>query len=101
MNQDEVNEAVERITKEWADKGKIIEGGWRALEYLTLRNVPAAQRPEIRKVFFAGAQHLFASILNILEPGADPTANDLRRMDLIERELRQYVESCKVSITNN
>jgi hypothetical protein len=37
-----------------------------------------------------GAHHLFTSIMTILEPGTEPTAKDLKRMDLIDKELRGF-----------
>jgi hypothetical protein len=52
---------------------------------------PPIQISEMRKAYFFGAQHLFASVLNMLDPGSDPTDKDLRRMDLLEQELKAFV----------
>ena len=48
------------------------------------------QRSEMRKAFFMGAEHLFASIMSILDPGAEPTERDLDRMTLIHKELEAF-----------
>jgi hypothetical protein len=41
--------------------------------------------------FLAGSQHLFSSIVVILDPGDEqPTEADLRKMDLIDKELRAF-----------
>jgi hypothetical protein len=40
--------------------------------------------------FMAGAQHLFSSIMTILDPEAEPTERDLKRMDLIDQELEAF-----------
>jgi len=45
----------------------------------------------MRNAFFAGAQHLFSSIMTILEPDAEPTEKDMQRMDLIDKELRAFI----------
>jgi hypothetical protein len=45
----------------------------------------------MRGAFFAGAQHLFASIMVIMDPGAEPTAADLARMSQIHEELERFV----------
>lgn len=88
-------ELITKITAEWADKGMIIEGGWRALEAMTLQQASPLQKLEMRKAYFAGAQHLFASIIATLDPGSEATEKDLRRMDLIHQELKNYVASLK------
>ena len=38
----------------------------------------------------AGAQHTFASVMTMLEPGDEPTAADLSRMDKIAAELEAF-----------
>jgi len=62
-------EIADALTRECADRGQIIEGGWKAMELLMLKDASDIQRSEMRKAYFFGAQHLFASIMNILEPG--------------------------------
>lgn len=51
----------------------------------------ADQLEEMRNAFFAGAQHLFSSIMTMFEPGDDPTEPDLDRMTLIDKELRAFI----------
>lgn len=83
---------LERFSRELADKGKLIEAGWIGLRLACdLEDAPAIQLQEMRQAFFAGAQHLFSSILTILEPDAEPTDKDLARMDLIDRELKAFI----------
>ena len=85
---------IDRITTEWADKGKIIEGGWVAYVATSgLASAPEIQRNEMRKSYFIGAQHLFASIMTILEPGNEATDMDLRRITLIHNELEAFRRS--------
>lgn len=73
------------------DKGKLIEIGWiSALLYVVPKDAPETQVSEMHKAFFLGAQHLFSSIMSILEPGAEPTEKDLDRMTLIHNELEIF-----------
>lgn len=85
------------LTKRFADEGKLIEAGFAALR---ITSIPAAasetQVREMRMAFMAGAQHLFGSIMSILEPGADPTTGDLRRLDLINAELEAFAREMKL-----
>lgn len=84
---------LERYSRELADKGQIIEAGWIGLRIAALPlDAPAVQLDEMRNAFFAGAQHLFSSIMTILEPGAEPTEKDLERMDLISQELDNFIK---------
>lgn len=83
---------LERLSRELTDQGKLIEAGWIGLRIAAVPlDAPAVQLSEMRMAFFAGAQHLFSSIMTILDPGSEPTDADLKRMDLIDAELRKFI----------
>ncbi len=87
-----VNEAVRQASREWADKGKLIEAGWATLRLMSIpADAPPLQIEEMRNAFFAGAQHLFASIMTVLDPGSEETDGDMRKMDLISKELDDFI----------
>ena len=93
LNKQRVREIADKLSKSLTDEGRIIEGGWVGFCLAVTpkgQTMPQIQHDEMRKAFFAGAQHLFASILNILDPGSEPTDRDLRRMDLIHSELEEF-----------
>lgn len=78
--------------RELADSGKLIEAGWIGMRIACdLIDAPADQLREMRMAFFAGAQHLFGSIMTVLEPGDEPSDTDLRRLDLIDKELKAFI----------
>ena len=83
------------ICRKLVDEGKFIEAGWVALRFTLPADAPPIQLEEMRKAFFAGAQHLFAGIMSILEPGAEATAKDLHRMTVIAQELRHFGDDLK------
>lgn len=84
------------LSRELADRGQIIEGGWRAYELITgIAYMSETQRKECRKAFFAGSHHVFFSVLGMLEEGTDATPNDLSRMDKLDKELRVFMEEMK------
>ncbi len=83
---------VEQVTKKLVDEGKLIEAGWQGLRIMSVPDdAPQVQIDEMRSSFFAGAQHLFGSIMTFLDSGDEPTAADLKRMDLIQAELEQFI----------
>jgi hypothetical protein len=88
-------EIADALTRECIDRGQIIEGGWKALEILMLKDASDVQRTEMRKAYFFGAQHLWASVMGMLEPGLEPTELDMERMDKIHKELEKFVEEMK------
>jgi hypothetical protein len=83
---------LERLSRELTDQGKLIEAGWVGLRIAAIPlDAPAIQLEEMRNAFFAGAQHLFSSIMTILDEGEEPTEGDLTRMDKIEKELKGFI----------
>lgn len=93
------DEILTALTREFTDKGLLIEAGWVSLQRMAISpNVSQTQLDEMRMAFFAGAQHLFGSIMSILEPGEEPTENDMKRLDLIHNELDKFIEEVKRKI---
>ena len=83
---------IEALTKRLADQGLLIESGWQALRLQVIPlNASDVQVTEMRKAFFAGAQHLFASIVGMVDEDLDPTPDDLRRVELVHKELEGFV----------
>lgn len=81
---------IDEITRQFADKGMLLEAGWAIMRHLKLpEGTPQSQVKTARLYYMAGAQHLFASILGMLDAGAEPTAADERKMELIYEELKK------------
>ena len=88
---------AEAITKDLIDKGQIIEAGWVSLRMLAIpHDAPQVQLDAMREAFYAGAQHLYASVMICLDPGKEPTEDDLRRMAMIHSELDEFIRQYKV-----
>lgn len=82
-----------RLSRELADKGLLIEAGFLGYRVAVMSpDAPPVQLEECKLAFFAGALHLFQSIMTIMDPGAEPTDADLRKIDLIDKELRKFGE---------
>lgn len=91
-------EAVDAVCKAAVDNGKLIEAGWLAMKLTAIHpEASPNQIAEMRLAFFAGAQHLFSSIMGILDPESEPTERDLARMDLIHKELGEFIEQYKLA----
>jgi hypothetical protein len=91
---EEIAATADKIVKEWADKGKLVEGGWQALVTVSgLLDAPEQQRKEMRKAYMLGAEHLFSCLMSILDPESEPTIDDMRRMSLIHKELETFRKS--------
>lgn len=87
---------LEQLTKKLADDGKLVEAGWMSLRIMALPlDAGAAQVGDMRMAFMCGAQHLFASMMMMLDPGVRETEADLTRMELIDAELEAFGEELK------
>jgi hypothetical protein len=94
-------EVIDKLTQEMVDRGLLIESGWVALRLMTLpKDTPQAQLDDMRNAFFAGAQHLFGSIMSMLDPEDEPTDSDLRRMDQIRTELEKFIRDYEAKNLN-
>lgn len=87
-----MREAATAIARDLIDRGLLIEAGWQSLRVMAVSpDAPQIQLVEMRMAFFAGAHHLFQSIMGTLDDGAEPTEPDLARMDAIDRELNEFI----------
>jgi hypothetical protein len=73
-------------------EGKYVRAGWVGLQKLLWPNgdVSPMQLREMEKAFMAGAQHMFTGIINALSDDKEPTAEDYRRMELMDKELQEF-----------
>lgn len=82
---------LERLSKELADQGKLIEAGWVGYRIAVVPpDAPAVQLDECRMAFFGGALHLFTSLITIMDPEPQETADDMIKMSLINTELQHF-----------
>jgi hypothetical protein len=87
------------MIQELIDNGRLIEAGWLGLSIMAYPSgMSAGQANELRSVFFAGAQHLFSSIVSVMEPGLEPTDKDLERVDKIVSELTDFINEYEMKI---
>lgn len=86
------NKVAETLTHVGVNSGQIVELGFASFLAVCFKGQALGndQRQQLRDAFFAGAQHLFASIMTILDPGEEPTEADLARMESIHRELETF-----------
>jgi hypothetical protein len=83
----DVREVAERLVKRLADQGQLVEAGWQTYRLLCLKMPPHETRDDLHEAYLVGAEHVFASIINMLDPGQDETEADLTRMDRLHTEL--------------
>lgn len=88
-----VDTVSELLSHFGVNQGALIEMGFAAFMATVAKDCPPSDAPRLRQVYFAGAQHLFASIMQILDPGEDATEADLARMGAIASELEAWADS--------
>lgn len=86
------DELVKKVCDELIRQGMLIEAGWRSYQLLVVpADASETQLVECRRAFFAGAQHLFGTMMNMMDPGGEPTTADISKIDAIDRELRRFI----------
>jgi hypothetical protein len=86
-----IHDIANEVAKELTAKGCLIEGGFEVFRLLAIhKDAPETQVSEMRLAWMAGADCLFSSIINMLDPGTEPTEIDLERMDKIQQELDRW-----------
>jgi hypothetical protein len=71
-----------------------VEEGWQGYRLVVLpRSASEVQVSETRKGFYAGAWFLLTHLVRVLDPGDEPTEEDLAIMEDIATELRAFAES--------
>lgn len=82
------------LSEKLADEGKLVSAGYvlciGALENKQGKRFEDDQLKELRFMYYAGCQHIFASLVTMLEEGDETTDNDMRRMDKIFAELNEW-----------
>lgn len=72
------------------DEGLGVEGGFAALCIMEGIKPDNPMVPLARHIYFAGAQHIWSTMMTMLDPGPKETKRDMLRMDKIEAELEKY-----------
>lgn len=73
-----------------------IEAGWQRYRRGVIpADASRVQIEETRNGFYAGAWCLLSTVLNGLEPGTEPTADDLKMLDDVHAELQAFAQSKK------
>jgi hypothetical protein len=85
-----VEQAADEASKIFADQGRLIEAGWASYRvFVVAPDAGEEQLRQLRMAFMSGAQHLWGAFHSFLDPGDEATERDLKRMDLIDAELRK------------
>jgi hypothetical protein len=96
MNPKDAQRLSERLTNELVNRGQIIEAGFVGLKLVAYDGVPTDQLEQLRDAFFAGALHLFSSIMSVMDDDREPTMQDMQRMAKIDAELRKFEQAFKI-----
>lgn len=87
-----------KLQRQLADEGKLVEAGWVGFRISVVpKDAPPIQLSEMKMAFMAGAMHVFTAMMSVLEPGAEETEADMRRMTLLHQEIEKFAEQFKAA----
>lgn len=79
------------LVKAAVDRGLLIEAGFNAMRIVMVQPDASDQHiAALRLAYFAGAQHLWASIFSFMDPDQDPTQADMERMAKVHNEMAAF-----------
>ena len=91
MDFKQFHDLCDGVARKLMDEGKLIAAGWHVYRTRFMpRDAGPNQVSETRIAFFAGAQHVLASITGGMDEDHEPTAADLKRMDNLHQELAAF-----------
>lgn len=96
---DEQRRMHDKLVQEFTKRGQLMAAGFVSMRLSVIPpDAPKVQVDEMRMAFFAGAQHLFASLMAVLDPGEEPTEADLERISLIAKELETFADEMRLRV---
>lgn len=98
MKEKYVEAVASLVTKEAANRGVLIEAGWTGYALALPKDLTKEQFEELKFAFFSGADHLFCSIMNMMDPGHEETEADLHKMSQIHEELERFRKKLKLRL---
>lgn len=83
-----VERLADEMSRDLANRGKLIEAGWAAYLHLFVpTDAPPDHVAALRFAYMAGSQHLWAGIMTTFDPGIEETPADMDRLSKIQAEL--------------
>lgn len=101
MGEHKKRSITDQLIHDLMDKGLIIEAGWLSFRAVCVSvDAGADQIKDMRISFFAGAHNLFHSLLIGLAEDAEPTEEDMQKMNKIHKELDDFMTELKLRYRN-
>lgn len=89
--------AHDAMVRALVDKGCLMAAGFEGLRLGVIPpDASQVQLDSMRMAYMLGAQHLYGTLMSVFDSGSEPTDNDVRRLELIDRELGEYAKSMKL-----
>lgn len=88
--EEKVRRLAEAVTRGLADEGTVVEAGFTAFVAQFKVPPPPGARAAMRFAFYSAAQHVFSSIMVMMDGSLEPTDRDLARMDGVYREVEAF-----------
>ncbi len=89
------------LTKHMADRGMLVAAGFVAFRKTVMNdNATLDQVQAMQIAFYAGAQHVFHSMMGTWDEGEEPTEDDMARLDKLDSELRAFAAKMELAFSD-
>lgn len=101
MGEHKKRSITDQLIHDLMNKGLIIEAGWLSFKTTCIPvDAGADQIKDMRISFFAGAHNLFHALLTGLAEDAEPTEEDMQKMNKIQKELDDFMTALNMQFKN-
>jgi hypothetical protein len=83
-----LREHAERVTRRFADEGRLISAGWTTLA----ADLDWRPSEELRLAYFAGALQVFSALLMLVGPDVEQRPANLYQIRMISDELQDFAD---------
>jgi hypothetical protein len=91
-----LREHAERVTRRFADEGRLISAGWTTLA----NDLDWRPSEELRQAYFAGALQMFSALLMLAGPQVEREPGAVDRVRAISEELQAFAEALKARLAD-
>lgn len=96
LSEDELDKLLNQTARGFAESGKLVEAGWQGFAHAF--DAPPDKAGFLHFVFFAGAHHVYSSLIAMLMKDQEVTEADIDLYQKVGKEMHEFGEVLRAAI---